>query len=74
MKTTYVNVKCDRFIELMGLTPKIFMKDLGHKGHVECVRYFKTGFLCKLYALIVYATYQIKFWFKYFLSCNFDIM
>jgi len=59
MKTTYVNVKCGRFMELKGLTPKTFMKDMGSKGHVECVRYFKASFWCKLYAWIVYATYQI---------------
>ena len=44
MKTTYVNVKCGRFMELKDLTPKIFMKDTRHKGLVECVRYFKASF------------------------------
>jgi len=44
MKTTYVNVKYGRFMELKGLTPKTFMKDTGHKGRVECVRYFKASF------------------------------
>jgi len=37
METIYMNVKCGRFMELKGLTPKTFIKDTGHKGYVECV-------------------------------------
>jgi len=44
MKTIYVNVKCDHFMGLKSLTPKTFMKETKHKGHVECVRYFKVCF------------------------------
>jgi len=72
MKTTYVNVKCGRFIDLKGLTPKTFIKDTRQNGRVECVRYFKASFWCLLYAWIVYATYHIEFWFKAFLPCNSD--
>jgi len=55
MDTTYMNVKCGHFMELKGLTPKTFMKDTGHKGYVECVRYSKqvidVSCMCKLFML-----------------------
>jgi len=55
METTYVYVKCGRFMELKCLTPKPFMNDMGHKGCVECVRYLKqvvdVSCVCKLFIL-----------------------